>query len=218
MPDGKYQLISGERRLRASQIAGLNEIPAYIRVAPDPQMMEMALVENIQREDLNAMDIAFAYNALIEECHLTHEQLSERVGKNRATITNYLRLLNLPAKTQLAISEGKLTMGHARALVSVADPERHAQLVDKVIDEELSVRQLEEILFAEKEENKIKPIRPVKKDKEALPEEFQTSQNTLRKHFQSKVDIRRTRRGKGTVTIYFNSDDDFNRLMKLLDK
>jgi ParB family chromosome partitioning protein len=121
MPDGKYQLIAGERRLRASQLAGLTELPAYIRVATDGQMMEMALVENIQRENLNAMEIALSYNALIEECQLTHEQLSQRVGKDRSTITNYLRLLNLPAETQLALSSGQISMAHARTLINVED-------------------------------------------------------------------------------------------------
>ena len=134
MPDGKYQLIAGERRLRASQMAGLKEIPAYIRIATDTQMMEMALVENIQRENLNAMEIAFSYNALIEECQLTHEQLSQRVGKDRSTITNYLRLLNLPAETQLALSSGQISMAHARALINVDDPERHLAILHDIIN------------------------------------------------------------------------------------
>ena len=145
MPDGKYQLIAGERRFRAAQLAGLTELPAYIRVATDGQMMEMALVENIQRENLNAMEIALSYNALIEECQLTHEQLSQRVGKDRTTITNYLRLLNLPAETQLALSSGQISMAHARALVNVEDPERHLAILHDIVNRHLSVHQTEQM-------------------------------------------------------------------------
>ena len=150
MPDGKYQLIAGERRLRASQLAGLTELPAYIRVATDGQMMEMALVENIQRENLNAMEIALSYNALIEECQLTHEQLSQRVGKDRSTITNYLRLLNLPAETQLALSSGQISMAHARALINVEDPEQHLAILHEIVNRHLSVHQTEQLVKAAK--------------------------------------------------------------------
>ena len=150
MPDGKYQLIAGERRFRAAQLAGLTELPAYIRVATDGQMMEMALVENIQRENLNAMEIALSYNALIEECQLTHEQLSQRVGKDRTTITNYLRLLNLPAETQLALSSGQISMAHARALINVDDPERHLAILHDIINRHLSVHQTEQLVKANK--------------------------------------------------------------------
>ena len=156
MPDGKYQLIAGERRFRASQMAGLTEIPAYIRVATDGQMMEMALVENIQRENLNAMEIAFSYNALIEECQLTHEQLSQRVGKDRSTITNYLRLLGLPAETQLALSTGQITMAHARALAAVEDTERHLAILHDIVNRHLSVHQTEQMVKADKQEHQKK--------------------------------------------------------------
>jgi len=214
MPDGKYQLIAGERRVRASQLAGLKEIPAYIRIATDTQMMEMALVENIQRENLNAMEIAFSYNALIEECQLTHEQLSEKVGKNRSTITNYLRLLNLPSETQLALSSEQITMAHARCLVNIEDPEQHLALLHDIINRQLSVRQTEQLV---KEFTKPKPAPPARK-KDDLPELHAASRSSLKQYLQSEVDIKRSRRGKGTVTIHFNNDRDFERIMKLINK
>lgn len=212
MPDGKYQLIAGERRLRASKIAGLKEIPAYIRIATDTQMMEMALVENIQRENLNAMEIAFSYNALIEECQLTHEQLSEKVGKNRSTITNYLRLLNLPSETQLALSSDQISMAHARCLVNVEDTETHLALLHEIINKQLSVRQTEQMV---KEIGKPKP-QPTVRKKEDLPERHAASRSALKQYLQSEVDIKRSRRGKGTLTIHFNNDRDFERIINLI--
>ncbi len=212
MPEGNYQLIAGERRLRASQMAGLSEIPAYIRIATDTQMMEMALVENIQRENLNAMEIAFSYNALIEECQLTHEQLSEKVGKNRSTITNYLRLLNLPSETQLALSNDQISMAHARCLVNVEDTEAHLSLLHDIINKQLSVRQTEQ-LVKELMNAKVKP--PIRK-KEDLPEIHAASRSALKQYLQSDVEIKRSRRGKGTLTIHFNNDRDFERIVKLI--
>ena len=213
MSNGEYQLIAGERRFRASQRAGLKEIPAYIRIATDAQMMEMALVENIQRENLNAMEIAFAYNALIEECNLTHEQLSERVGKNRSTITNYLRLLSLPAETQMALSNDQISMAHARALVNVEDPEQHIAILHEIINRQLSVHQTEQIVKAAKQQAK-----PVVGKKNDLPQAYMDRQQQLKTTLQSEVDIRRSRRGKGTLTIHFNNDADFERIMKLLNQ
>lgn len=213
MPDGKYQLIAGERRVRASQIAGLKEIPAYIRIATDTQMMEMALVENIQRENLNAMEIAFSYKALVEECQLTHEQLSEKVGKNRTTITNYLRLLNLPSETQLALSNDQISMAHARCLVNVEDTETHLALLHDIVNKQLSVRQTEQLV---KDLSKQKPVVTVKK-KEDLPERHAASRSALRQYLQSEVEIKRSRRGKGTLTIHFNNDRDFDRIIKLIN-
>ncbi len=212
MPDGKYQLIAGERRFRASQLAGLTELPAYIRVATDGQMMEMALVENIQRENLNAMEIALSYNALIEECQLTHEQLSQRVGKDRSTITNYLRLLNLPAETQLALSSGQISMAHARALINVDDPERHLAILHDIVNRHLSVHQTEQLVKANKQ-----PARQPLTTKPELPTTHSAAQSQLRQTLQSDVEIKRSRRGKGTLTIHFNNDEDFDRIMKLLD-
>lgn len=212
MPNGKYQLIAGERRFRASQKAGLKEIPAYVRVATDGQVMEMALVENIQRENLNAMEIAFSYNALLDECKLTHEQLSERVGKSRATITNYLRLLNLPAETQLALSSDQISMAHARALINVEDPERHLAILHQIIERQLSVHQTEQLVKEER-----KPVRPVAtKTTNELPPHHEEARQQLRSSLQSEIEIRRSRRGKGTLTIHFNSDADFERIMQTL--
>lgn len=211
MPDGKYQLIAGERRFRASQMAGLAEIPAYIRVATDGQMMEMALVENIQRENLNAMEIAFSYNALIEECRLTHEQLSQRVGKDRTTITNYLRLLNLPAETQLALSSGLITMAHARALINVEDTETHLALLHDIINRHLSVHQTEQLVKEAKGKRA-----PVRRGAAELPPLHTAAQSQIRQRLQSEVEIKRSRRGKGSLVIHFQNDADFERIMNLL--
>lgn len=211
MPNGKYQLIAGERRFRASQMAGLKELPAYIRVATDGQMMEMALVENIQRENLNAMEIALSYNALIEECQLTHEQLSQRVGKDRSTITNYLRLLNLPAETQLALSSGQISMAHARALINVDDAERHLAILHDIVNKHLSVHQTEEMVKATKAEEKKSVV-----FKDELPPSHSAAQSEFRQWLDSQVEIKRSRRGKGTMVIHFNNDEDFERIMKLL--
>ena len=214
MPGGKYQIIAGERRWRASQMAGLKDIPAYIRVATDGQMMEMALVENIQRENLNAMEIAFSYSALIEECKLSHEELSKRVGKDRSTITNYLRLLNLPSETQIALNEEKITMAHARCLVNVTDVEEHRNILRSIIDRGLSVRQTEQMV---KDLSKPKTVY-VKKKSDDLPELQAAGRSALKQRLQSEVDIVRSRRGKGTITIHYNNDSDFERLMKLINK
>ncbi|MBQ9639395.1 MAG: ParB/RepB/Spo0J family partition protein [Bacteroidales bacterium] len=214
MPQERYQLIAGERRLRAAKRAGLTEIPAYIRVATDGQMMEMALVENIQRENLNAMEIAFSYAALIEECQLTHEQLSEKVGKNRATITNYLRLLNLPAETQMALSTNQISMAHARALVNVEDIETHLAILHDIINRHLSVHQTEQLV---KDSTRPTTTR-LKKTQNDLPEVHASHCRSLRQRLQSEVDIKRSRRGRGTVTIHFKDDADFARIMTLIDR
>ena len=211
MPDGSYQLIAGERRLKASRLAGLKEVPAYIRTATDNQMMEMALVENIQRADLGAMEVALAYRALIEECRLTHEELSEKVGKDRSTITNYLRLLNLPSETQLALSRDVISMAHARALAGVEDTERHLEILHTVIDRHLSVHQTEQLVKA----GKSKPKSVVRRRGD-LPEKHTAAQNRLKERLQATVEVKRSQRGKGTLTIAFNNDADFERIIKLL--
>lgn len=213
MPDGSYQIIAGERRVRASRKAGLKEIPAYIRVATDTQMMEMALIENIQRADLNAMEVALGYKALLEECRLTHDQLSERVGKNRSTITNYLRLLNLPAETQLALSEDKISMAHARALAGVEDVERHLEILHLIVERGLSVHQTEQMVKTAKQP----VVKPVQRRGD-LPKEHTEARERLKQRLQSVVEIKRSQRGKGTLTIAFNSDADFERIMKVLEK
>lgn len=215
MPDDTYQLIAGERRCRAAQLAGLKEVPAYVRVATDNQMMEMALVENIQRENLNAMEVALAYRSLIEECRLTHEELSEKMGKNRSTITNYLRLLNLPAETQLALSNDQISMAHARALAGVEDVARHLEILHAVIGRHLSVHETEQLVKNDGAKAKAKPT--VHRRGE-LPESHVAAQNRLKERLQSTVEIKRSQRGKGTLTIAFNSDADFERIMKLLEQ
>jgi len=214
MPDGKYQLIAGERRIRASKMAGLKEVPAYVRIATDGQMMEMALVENIQRENLNAMEVAFSYNALIEECSLTHEQLSERLGKSRSVITNYLRLLALPAETQLALQQDAISMAHARVLAGVKDIDRHTAILHAIIERGLSVHETEEMAKVT-----AKPKVTVKTDKKkSLPKAYTEACSGLKKYLQSEVEVKRNNRGKGTLTIHFNTDADFERLVALLKK
>lgn len=212
MPDGKYQLIAGERRWRAARMVGLDEMPAYVRSATDNQVREMALVENIQRSDLGAMEVALAYRQLIEECQLTHEELSEKVGKDRSTITNYLRLLNLPAETQLALGQDKISMAHARALAGVEDVERHLEILHTVLERHLSVHDTEQLVKA----GKAKPKVQVRKRGE-LPSIHAAAQSRLKDYLQSTVEIKRTQRGKGTLTIAFNSDSDFNRILALLE-
>ena len=213
MPDGTFQLIAGERRMRASQRANLKEIPAYIRAATDNQMMEMALVENIQRSDLNAMEVALAYRSLVEECNLTHEELSKKMGKDRSTITNYLRLLNLPAETQLALSNNLISMAHARALGGVEDVARHLEILHAVIDRHLSVHDTE--LMVKSDKTKAKPAVKRRAD---LPKTHVEARNRLKDKLQSTVEIKRSQRGKGTLTIAFNNDADFERIVKLLEK
>lgn len=217
MPDGSYQLIAGERRTRAARRAGLVAIPAYVRTATDTQMMEMALVENIQRSELTAIEVALAYKALIDECELTHEELSERVGKNRSTITNYLRLLTLPAETQLALSRGQISMAHARALVNVEDIDRHLDLLHTIIARELSVHQAEQLVKESKEERMKKKVAGAGKRGE-LPERHTAVQQQLRDRLQSTIEIKRSQRGKGSLTIHFTSDKDFERILALIEK
>ncbi len=213
MPDGRYQLVAGERRLRASKRAGLKEIPAFVRTATDIQMMEMALVENIQRSDLNAIEVAQAYRQLIEECRLTHDQLSERVGKDRSTISNYLRLLGLPAESQEALATGRISMAHARVLAGVEDMERHMEILKAIEERHLSVHQTEEMAKQAKPTPKVSIKR-----RGDLPSMHSAAQSRLKDRLQSTVEIKRTQRGKGTLTISFNSDSDFERIIALLEK
>lgn len=208
----KYQLISGERRLRAARAAGLEEVPCYIRVANDEQMLEMALIENIHRKDLNAVEIAISYQRLIEECELTHEKLSDRISKSRSTITNYLRLLKLPAEVQLAIRDNRISMGHARALINVEDPDTQIRIVRKIISDDLSVRQVEELA-----RNLHKLPQGEKKEVASMPEFFSRSAEELRERYGTHVNIRRNTNGKGQIVISFESDQDFSRILSLLD-
>ncbi|MCD6200589.1 MAG: ParB/RepB/Spo0J family partition protein [Bacteroidales bacterium] len=216
MEDGTYQLISGERRLKAATIAGLTTIPAYIRMADDQAMLELALVENIQREDLDSIEIAISYHRLIEECNLTQENLSERVGKKRSTVANYLRLLRLPAEIQLGIRERKISMGHARSLISVENPEEQIELYYQIIREELSVRQAEE-LVRKLVSRKVKPEDKIRK-KQQLNEAYQNLQKQLSGFFSSDIQVRVNDKGKGKIVIPFETPEDLERIMELFDR
>lgn len=208
-----YQLISGERRLKASKIAGMEQVPCYIRVANDEQMLEMALVENIHRENLNAIEIAISYQRLVEECQLTHEKLSERIGKNRSTITNYLRLLKLPPAVQLALKEEQITMGHARAVINLDDEDAQSKIIDRIIKEDLSVRQVEKLVKDHAEKGKKE--KPPSTEK-PLPENFQKAREELSKKLDSEIDLKRNTKGSGRIVIPFKSDEDFRRILDLL--
>lgn len=211
----KYQLISGERRLKASKIAGLKNIPAYIRVANDQQMLEMALVENIQRENLNPIEVAISYQRLIEECSITQEKLGERVGKNRSTVTNYLRLLKLQPEIQLALQDEKISMGHARALLSM-DDEIRMDLLTAILNENLSVREVEKRAKEEKEKSTKKIV--AVKSTTPLPKRYNEAKDHLSDRYQSKIQIKRNLKGKGSITIHFKNDSDFDRLMDMMEK
>jgi len=218
----KYQLISGERRYKAARIAGLKEIPCYIRVANDEQMLEMALVENIHRESLNAIEIAISYQRLIEECQITHEKLSERVGKNRSTITNFLRLLKLPAEVQIAVRDEKISMGHARALINIEDEKQISDIVNTIISEELSVRQVEELVKYYREENKSdrleKPAQKTKNNqKNPLPERFQMVKNHLDEKFGTTIELKVNNKGKGQIVIPFLSEQELDVILGKID-
>lgn len=209
MSKDKYQLISGERRLKASTLAGLTEIPAYIRVANDQAMLEMALIENTHREDLDAIEIAIGYQRLIEECNLTQEELSEKVGKDRTTVTNYLRLLKLPPVIQLAIREKKITMGHARALINIDNPAGQLSVFDKILDESMSVRDTESMA---KEAKSSFP--KSSKNKKSLDDS--KLERDLSTYFDTKVKVARTGPGKGKLIISFKSEEAFRNIIKSL--
>lgn len=216
--DDNYQIIAGERRYRASKLAGLDKIPAYIRDVDDGQVMEMALIENIQREDLNAIEIALSYNSLVATLNITQEALAERVGKKRATITNYLRLLKLPAEIQMGLKDKKIDMGHARALVSVENPEAMLNIYAQVLAEGASVRRTEELVrLAAIGDNDTK-IEKKEKRHTFMPEEYDTLCKELNDKFNAKVKLSYNEKGKGKVVIPFDSDDDLMRLMSLFDK
>ncbi|MCT4614530.1 MAG: ParB/RepB/Spo0J family partition protein [Marinifilaceae bacterium] len=210
----KYQLIAGERRVKASKLAGLEKVPAYIREANDDAMLELALVENIQREDLDSIEIAISYQRLIEECSLTHENLSERVGKKRSTISNYLRLLKLPAEIQLGLRNKQVSMGHARAIVNVEDAEKQIDIYNKTIQNDYSVRKVEEIVRSLNNADADK----AKDSKTGLSEEYVGLKNHLSNFFSAKVDMKRSKNGKGKIIIPFISDDDLERILGILDQ
>ena len=215
----KYQLISGERRLRASEMAGLTKIPTYIRIANDQQMLEMALVENIQRENLNPIEVALSFKRLINECDLTQEACSERVGKNRSTITNFLRLLKLPEEIQLGLQMKKISMGHARALINVSDKQKQLNIYHDAVANGFSVREVEQIvkMFAEidykrtSKDKKVKIVNP-------LPFDKQRKMHELSNYLDREVQMKTNKKGKGKLTIPFSSDEDFEKIIVLIKK
>ena len=225
--EDSYQIIAGERRYRASQLAGLKAIPAYIKTAEDEHVMEMALVENIQREDLNSIEIALAYQNLIETYNLTQERLSERIGKKRATIANYLRLLKLPAEIQMGIRDKKIDMAHARTIVTLDDPTAQLEVYELILEEGLSVRKVEEYVRAitkgEKLEDLLKEekaVETVKKTgvKKATPEEFELLKNHLSKFFSTKVQLTCNDQGKGKISVPFRSEEELERIIAIFDQ
>jgi ParB family chromosome partitioning protein len=209
----KYQLIAGERRLRASQMAGLERIPAFIRVANDEQMLEMALIENIHRKDLNAIEVAISYQRLIDECSLTQEQLSDKLGRNRSTITNYIRLLKLPPSVQVALRDESITMGHARALITIDDSGVQEMILKKIVDEGLSVRQTEQLVRAL---GKPGDKKPENKKRVTIPEKYKEMPSILSKKFGTKVSLRRNNKGTGSIVISFKDDEELDKIISLI--
>ncbi|TRX72204.1 ParB/RepB/Spo0J family partition protein [Carboxylicivirga sp. M1479] len=211
----KYQLIAGERRYRASKLASLEKVPAYVRTADDDTMLEMALVENIQREDLDPIEVAISYQRLIDECKLTQESMSERVGKKRSTIANYLRLLKLPAEVQLGLVEKHISMGHARAIVSVEDSNAQLMIFAETIKNDLSVRKVEQMVRDLNNGGEEK--NPVK-SKKNLPKEYEALKSQLSTFFRTNIQFSRADDGKGKIVIPFGSDEDLEKIISILDK
>jgi len=211
LSDHQYQLISGERRFQASKIAGLHSLPAYVRTANDQQMLEMALIENIQRENLNPIEISLSYQRLISECNLKQEELGERVGKNRTTVTNYLRLLKLPPDIQIALRDNRISMGHARAIINIDDPGSQLFIFKKIISDDLSVRAVEsmarELTQGSRENVEIKT--------QETPKEVHQLQSRLSSHFGTKVTVKSDGK-KGDIRIPFLSVEDLNRILDIL--
>lgn len=210
----RYQIISGERRFRAGRLAGLKEIPAYIRDANDQGMLEMSIVENIQREDLDPIEVAMSYQRLIEECSLTQEQMAVRVGKKRASVTNYLRLLKLPAKVQHDLKVGLLSVGHAKVLLGIEDQMMQERLCDLVIKDGMSVRQLEDMIRKLSENRKKSKPQAAGQD---LPDDYFRMLEIVGKYFENNISLKRTSGGKGTMTIHFASDEEVKKFLKALE-
>ena len=210
--NGKYQIISGERRTRASKLAGLKTIPAYVRQANDQGMLEMSLVENIQREELDPIEISLSYQRLMDECQLTQELLSERVGKKRSTIANYLRLLKLPVEIQKGIRNRKVSTGHAKALSSLSDPDQQIKICLDIVEKQWSVRQTEEYI-----RKLLKPARSKSKIAK-LPEEYNQLEQHLSDHFQTKVEFTRNKNGNGKIVIPFKTDNELEKIIAILDR
>ena len=215
--EGRYQIIAGERRWRASQIAGLKTIPAYIRTVEDENVMEMALVENIQREDLNAIEIALAYQQLAETTGMTQARISERVGKSRAAVTNYMRLLKLPAQVQMALKDKEIDMGHARALLSLESPTQQIKLFKEVQKQGFSVRKVEEMVQLLKQGDDLKGAKRAAGSKSQLPGEYDALRQRLSDFFQTKVQMTCSPKGKGKISIAFENEEELERIMNVLD-
>ena len=220
MGDGTYIIIAGERRWRASQRAGLTHIPAYIRTVDDENMMEMALVENIQRQDLSALEIALAYQHLMEQYDLTQEQLSDKVGKNRATVANYLRLLKLPAPIQMALKKKEMDMGHARALLALNDPQAQLEVFNEFKKDKISVRKIEEMVkeLSQGGSVKSKEGKRIRQKGSNLSSEYGALRNSLSKFFQTKVQLTCAETGKGKITIPFANEEELERIIAIIDK
>ena len=217
LEDGSFQIIAGERRYRASLMANLKTIPAYVKTVEDEDVMEMALVENIQREDLNAIEIALTYQKLIDSQSLTQEQLSDRVGKKRATVANYMRLLKLPAVVQMGIKDKKIDMGHARALVAIDDPEVQLEIYNQIIKEGLSVRRVEAVV-KEKVAERLKDNESTPpKTRQKSSDEFDVLRNHLSRFFDAPVEFNYNKKGKGKITIPFKSNEDLERIIGIFD-
>lgn len=219
LENGRFQIIAGERRFRASKLAGLTKVPAFVRIADDQGMLELALVENIHRADLNAIEVAISYQRLIDECSLTQEVLSDRVGKKRATVANYLRLLRLPAEIQVGIREEKLSMGHARALVSLDETHTQIDVFHQIVAEKLSVRDVEEIVRNIQNPAPAVDVTPkkIKSEKGAASQEYEDLRHHLSKHFSSPVDFKRSDNGTGKIVISFKNDEELERILSVLD-
>ena len=214
MPDGSYQIIAGERRWRAAKMAGLLSVPAYVRTASDSEVTEMALIENIQCEDLNAIEVALAFRKLIDTYSLTQDRLSERLGKKRATIANHLRLLKLPAEIQLGLRDRKIDMGHARALLAVDDTKTRLRLYNRIIEQGLSVRRVEQLARQYAEGDSARPSAP----KASAASGYESFQRELSNYFPTPVKFSRSESGKGSITLRFDNDDQLQRLVELFEK
>ena len=221
LSNNAYQLISGERRLRASKLAGLTEVPVYIRAANDQEMLEMALIENIQRENLNAIEVAISFQRMLDECSIKQEELGDRVGKNRSTVTNYLRLLKLPPVIQAALRDSKISMGHARAMISMDSIDKQLYAFEEVLKNDLSVRKLEDLVRSMSDKNAVKSTdktkSPAAKAEQAFSSEYQRIQSDLAAKFDAKVSLKADKNGSGNIQIPFISTDDLNRILEMLD-
>jgi len=219
LKENKYQLISGERRFRASKIAGLDKIPAFVRIANDQEMLEMALVENIQRENLNPIEIALSYQRLIEEVKLTQEQCSERVGKNRTTVTNFLRLLKLPSEIQKGLSDGKISTGHARALITVKNKESQLNIFHDIVANGYSVRDVEQLVkdFVDSDYKRTSKNKAANTP-QPLPFQHQKMVHDLSRNLEKEIELKRNKKGKGKLIIPFNNDEDLAKIFEIINK